>query len=213
MHPSWASHSGGDTLLSPAILPRLPLLLLSHSFYLDCLTTLALESFRFLPGGSNLVWTTGGFKLMNSFYWTWIYLRIEISQHLLSDDPSLPEDVLGIKKKKKTQTKETKMCTASAEKTGEEGGPVLCEAGSWGSYTPSYENISAYWILEHSGEFSHCLVAEFKMFLRLAVILPALNLLSSYRCCQSTPSLSINYPYYLASSKLKPLTPDLPQRE
>lgn len=34
--------------------------------------------------------------------------------------------------------------------------------------------------------------------------------MSSYRRCRSTPSLSINYPYYLASSKLKPLTPDLP---
>lgn len=56
---------------------------------------------------------------MNSFYWTWINLRIEISQLLLSDDLSLPEDVLSIKK---TAPKETKMCAASIEEA-EDGGP------------------------------------------------------------------------------------------
>lgn len=79
---------------------------------------------------------------MNSFYWTWINLRIEISQLLLSDDLSLPEDVLSIKKK--TAPKETKMCAASIEMRGRRGGTAhFVWAGSWGSFAPAYENISA----------------------------------------------------------------------
>ena len=67
---------------------------------------------------------------MNSFYWTWINLRIEISQLLLSDDLSPPEDVLSIKKKKN--------CTERKQKAGE-GGPVLWSVCS-GTSAPAYEN-------------------------------------------------------------------------
>lgn len=77
---------------------------------------------------------------MNSFYWTWINLRIEISQLLLSDDLSLPEDVLSIKKKK-TALKETKMCAAPIEMSGMRGGRAqFVRAGNW---APGYENINA----------------------------------------------------------------------
>lgn len=76
---------------------------------------------------------------MNSFYWTWINLRIEISQLLLSDDLSPPEDVLSIKKKK-LHRKETKVCAAFTEKA-EEGGPVLWSVSS-GTSAPAYENTN-----------------------------------------------------------------------
>lgn len=77
-----ASHWGGYTGFLPAF-ALLPCPLCHYA---------TLEPFRFLPGGWNLVGTPGGFELMNGSYWTWIHLRVEISQLLHSDNLRQPED-------------------------------------------------------------------------------------------------------------------------
>ena len=142
-----ASHSEGHFPPPPLFLSSsLPLLLSSSPcfFHLSCLTALPRsESFRFLPGGSNLVWTTGRFKLMNSFYWTWINLRIEISQLLLSDDLSPPEDVLSIKKKqKKTAPKGNKSVRSFHWKGwGGRAGSVICVQWNKCTCIWEYQNI------------------------------------------------------------------------
>ncbi len=114
---SFTLERGGHFPVSPAA-SFLP----SHSFHLGCLTTLPWSHLDFSQVVQNLVWTTGGFKLMNSFYWTWINLRIEISQLLLSDDLSTPEDVLSIKK---TAPKETKCVQLLLKRIWREG--QFCE--------------------------------------------------------------------------------------
>lgn len=100
---------------------------------------------------------------MNSFYWTWINLGIEISQLLPTDDLSLPEDVLSIKN-----------CTDGNKNVRtfhwKERREDFC-VSYWGSYTPAYENtvlctgnggISGW--RTRPGEFSCSHVAELNTF-------------------------------------------------
>lgn len=146
----WSTHTGARRCtLSPAGFVRLHtqgtlstlLLVLSPLHFTlpshGLLNCAAFESFRFLPGGWNLVWTTGGFRLMNSFYWTWINLRIEISQ-LLSLMISVRQRMCSAFQ---NCAEGNKLCVDCIGIKAVEACSVWCERREL--YTPANENITS----------------------------------------------------------------------
>lgn len=91
---------------------------------------------------------------MSSFYWTWIHLRIEISQLPLSDDLSPPQDVFSITKKRVRRRKQK--CMQLPIKSLREMS-LFCVRGSCSSVD------NGQWILKYCREIFHSLVAEFKL--------------------------------------------------